>query len=183
VAKIYSSAQIAHIVGVDPTSINRWIDGGRLKAFRTPGGHRRVLEAELVTFLNAMGMPLPESLQPAGLSFLVVDKEEKFLRNMSRAISRSDRCGDVETASSMGEGLLLLGAYQPDVLVLDLDMDDLGGPERCAQLAEHALVKHTLIIGSTGGLAAKTAERFTESGVALILTKPFKPAELLDAIE
>lgn len=182
-AKIYSSAQIARMIGVDPTSVNRWIDGGRLNAFRTPGGHRRVVEAELVAFLQAMGMPLPESLQPAGLSFLVIDKEEKFLRSMQRAISRSDRCGDVEIASSLGEGLLLLGAYQPDVLVLDLDLEDLGGPDRCAQLAAHALVKHTLILGATSGLTEKVSQRFSEAGVALILTKPFKPADLLDAIE
>jgi excisionase family DNA binding protein len=31
----------SHIVGVDPDTLRRWADEGRVEVFRTPGGHRR----------------------------------------------------------------------------------------------------------------------------------------------
>jgi hypothetical protein len=38
------------------------MNGGRLKGFTTPGGHRRVEEADLVTFMREQGMPVPSAL-------------------------------------------------------------------------------------------------------------------------
>jgi excisionase family DNA binding protein len=34
-------------VGVDPDTLRRWADGGRVKAYSTPGGHRRFAVADL----------------------------------------------------------------------------------------------------------------------------------------
>ena len=56
----YSTFSIAKLLQVDPGSIANWIDQGLLKAHRTPGGHRRVGEADLRTFLASQQMPVPE---------------------------------------------------------------------------------------------------------------------------
>lgn len=37
----------SRLVGVDPDTLRRWADGGRVRAFATPGGHRRFSRAEL----------------------------------------------------------------------------------------------------------------------------------------
>lgn len=34
-------------LGVDPDTLRRWADGGRIRAYATPGGHRRFLRADL----------------------------------------------------------------------------------------------------------------------------------------
>ena len=38
----------SRLLGVDPDTLRRWADTGRLRAFTTPGGHRRFLRADLV---------------------------------------------------------------------------------------------------------------------------------------
>ncbi|MEO7663901.1 MAG: helix-turn-helix domain-containing protein [Candidatus Limnocylindrales bacterium] len=37
----------SRLVGVDPDTMRRWADGGRIRAFSTPGGHRRFSRADL----------------------------------------------------------------------------------------------------------------------------------------
>lgn len=37
----------ARLLGVTPQTVARWIDSGRLPAFRTLGGHRRIARADL----------------------------------------------------------------------------------------------------------------------------------------
>jgi excisionase family DNA binding protein len=39
--EVLSRADVAALFGVDPATVTRWADGGRLDSFRTPGGHRR----------------------------------------------------------------------------------------------------------------------------------------------
>jgi excisionase family DNA binding protein len=40
------------LLGVDPSTLRRWSDGGKVPVFRTPGGHRRYAEADLLAFLG-----------------------------------------------------------------------------------------------------------------------------------
>ena len=47
-----TSAQVAEMLGVGPTSVKRWADSGLLPCVRTPGGHRRFLREEVERFLQ-----------------------------------------------------------------------------------------------------------------------------------
>jgi excisionase family DNA binding protein len=42
----------SQLLGVHPTTLRTWVDGGLVHAFLTPGGHRRFQLAELRAFLN-----------------------------------------------------------------------------------------------------------------------------------
>lgn len=48
---------IAKHCGVSNTTVLRWIDAGRLPAFRLPGGHHRVGREDLIIFLKKYHMP------------------------------------------------------------------------------------------------------------------------------
>lgn len=39
--------QACRVLGVDESTLRRWADNGHVRAFRTPGGHRRFAETEL----------------------------------------------------------------------------------------------------------------------------------------
>lgn len=43
----YSVSQAAFLLGVCPTTIRRWDRDGKIRCIRTPGGHRRIEEAEI----------------------------------------------------------------------------------------------------------------------------------------
>src|SRR6185369_1482836 len=49
---ILTTFQAARLCGVSHKSIERWIDAGFLRGFRTPGGHRRVHRADLLEFIQ-----------------------------------------------------------------------------------------------------------------------------------
>lgn len=53
-----SPRELAAAVGVSESSVKRWVDDGRIGAFRTPGGHRRIAITEAVRFVRATGTPL-----------------------------------------------------------------------------------------------------------------------------
>jgi excisionase family DNA binding protein len=43
-----SLARACVILGVNQSTIRRWADSGEIRSYRTPGGHRRLAEADLV---------------------------------------------------------------------------------------------------------------------------------------
>jgi len=51
--------QAARLLGVSLPTVVKWIKEGRLEAYKTPGGHRRIPEAELKQFCETFGMPFP----------------------------------------------------------------------------------------------------------------------------
>jgi len=46
-AKMYRTSQVAALLGVTTSTVNRWIKAGKVKAMRTEGGHHRITEAEV----------------------------------------------------------------------------------------------------------------------------------------
>ena len=54
----YGVGEAATVLGVSTDTVRRWVDAGRLKATRTPGGRRQIDGVALARFaqsLNAMG--------------------------------------------------------------------------------------------------------------------------------
>lgn len=59
----YTTGAVARLCGVCMKTAGKWIDSGRLKGYRIPGGQdRRVLRSDLLAFLRREGMPLPPEL-------------------------------------------------------------------------------------------------------------------------
>ncbi|MGB6895651.1 MAG: helix-turn-helix domain-containing protein [Dehalococcoidia bacterium] len=50
-----SLREACRLLGVDESTLRRWADGGHLRTFRTPGGHRRFAESDLRDFLARRG--------------------------------------------------------------------------------------------------------------------------------
>ncbi len=47
-----SPRDLGHAIGVSESTVKRWIDGGRLRVMRTPGGHRRIPIGETIRFIR-----------------------------------------------------------------------------------------------------------------------------------
>jgi excisionase family DNA binding protein len=55
-------AEVAALFRVDPKTVTRWADAGKMTAVRTLGGHRRYLQDEVQNLLAS------SSLSPAEIS-------------------------------------------------------------------------------------------------------------------
>jgi excisionase family DNA binding protein len=51
--EIVSISEASHILGVNEATLRQWTDEGKLKAFITPGGHRRYSRADLKKFTTS----------------------------------------------------------------------------------------------------------------------------------
>ncbi|MFC1874229.1 helix-turn-helix domain-containing protein, partial [Chloroflexota bacterium] len=76
---LLSISEVSHLLGVSEAALRQWTDEGKIKAFITPGGHRRYARAELKKFMSSH----PRIL---GIKDLVVELEDtaQRLRETSR---------------------------------------------------------------------------------------------------
>ncbi len=51
---LLTPGQVAALFHVDPKTVTRWAHAGRLGSLRTPGGHRRFRESEVMRLLAAL---------------------------------------------------------------------------------------------------------------------------------
>jgi excisionase family DNA binding protein len=59
--EVLTRAEVAHVLGVHPSTVTRWAVDGLLRHFRTPTGERRYRRRDVQDFLNR---PRPERLAP-----------------------------------------------------------------------------------------------------------------------
>lgn len=50
-ARLLTSSQVAVLFGVHPKTVSRWVATGSLKSFKTPGGHHRFREADILPLM------------------------------------------------------------------------------------------------------------------------------------
>ena len=53
IPKLLTPAEVAQIFRVDPKTVTRWANIGRLRSVRTLGGHRRFFDDEVQALLKA----------------------------------------------------------------------------------------------------------------------------------
>ena len=59
----WTTGAIAEYCGVDRATVLRWIKKGRLTAYTTPGGHRRVRGDDFRKFLRDVNLPVDEAFE------------------------------------------------------------------------------------------------------------------------
>ena len=174
-----TSLEVAKLIDTSRTTVQRWIDAGQLKAFRTVGNHRRVKPDDLFAFLKRQGMPIPSGLQRK-VRILVIDDEGRYLRALKAVLERADKRFEVEIAEDGLDGLLTVGARHPDIVLLDAMMPGWDGFEVCRRLKRNPETKKILVVGMSG--LASNEEAFRKAGVDAFVKKPLDPQLLLAVV-
>ena len=97
--KNYSTFAIAQMLHVDPGSVANWIDQGLLKAYRTPGGHRRVTAGNLLCFLKNHDMPIPPTMVTGRRIRIMIVDEPRVSNRIANAIKKAHPDYDVTEVS------------------------------------------------------------------------------------
>lgn len=123
---------VSQICEVNPTTVQNWVKENKLKAFSTPGGHRRIRREDLISFMKEFSMPIPGELKNPASTILIVDDEKDVIELLTSLFETAEEELEVTGAQSGVEALLLIGARRPDLLILDHD----AGNERARGLSE-----------------------------------------------
>lgn len=178
----YGTVEIARMLGVSPTTAVNWIRAGRMPAYRTPGGHRRVKRDDLVKFVRDNGFPMPPDLDSKTLRVLIIDDDPGVREMLSTAFVELMPPGEVEvtTAADGTTGLIEVGRFKPQVLVLDILLPGIDGFEVLRRLKEHTEISPR-VLAISGSQDPDVGPRCIQSGAVEFFPKPLDPMELVEA--
>jgi len=182
---VFTTFEAAKLCHVSPLSIINWVNAGRLPAFRTPGGHRRIRREDLGRFMRENGIPLPEELRDGSgrKRVLVVDDEPAIRDVIAENLSRRPNSYDVMTAADGFEAGRLVATFRPDAVLLDLRMPGLDGFQVCRTIKGDSETAWTVVIAMTGYHTPETEARILECGADRCLAKPIEPSAVAAVID
>ena len=164
--------QAAKYLGVAQSTIRKWSDSGRVRAFKTPGRHRRYRRDDLDAFLQRSA---PESR--SGPIVLIVDDDER-LREYVR-VNLEMEGYTVHEAGSGEEGMKVLDELRPDLVLLDVMMPKVDGWEMLQLMHERHGVGSIPVVMFSGKVDEAAADEAAERGAQGFIGKPFDPQELI----
>jgi excisionase family DNA binding protein len=164
--------EISQICEVNPTTVQNWVKEKKLKAYVTPGGHRRVRREDLISFMKEFGMPIPMQLESAPPFVLIVDDEKSVIDVVTSLMRTGDQAIEIAGAQSGIEALLIIGERKPDLLILDIAMPGMNGIEVCQRLKSSAVTKKIKIVAISGVPDPAIRQGSLAAGADLFFAKP-----------
>ncbi|GAK50338.1 multi-sensor hybrid histidine kinase [Candidatus Moduliflexus flocculans] len=113
-------------------------------------------------------------------SILLVDDDQMTLEVMEDALTTTGYT--VYTGKSGREGLELALANTPDIIIMDLLMDDMDGFEATRRLKTHDRTKAIPVIACSAVATTEFQQKARESGCIGYMTKPIHPDQLVEQI-
>ncbi len=182
---VFTTFEAAKLCHVSPLSIINWVNAGRLPAFRTPGGHRRIRREDLITFMKENGIPLTDELGAgSGRSRVMVVDDDAAIRDLlAQHLGAREEPFEVMTASDGFEAGRLVATFKPDVVLLDLRMPGMDGFQVCRTIKADPESSGTIVIAMTGFHTPETEARIKECGAIECFTKPVEASVLASYID
>lgn len=182
-----STHRISRLLQVSTQTVISWTDSGRLRSLRTQGGHRRVRPTDLRDFLEQSKLPVPPQLQSGsddGKSLVfVVDDDPLTIRAIQRALAPySDRVL-VDGCTDGVESLVLIGAAQPDLVLLDIHMEGIDGFEICRRLNRLERAARFPVVAITAFPSAEDRSRMLNYGALDYWVKPIEAHAVLRVLQ
>ena len=177
---VFTTGEIASHCHVSQETVANWIKGGRLKAYATPGRHRRIRLGDLREFLVEHGMPplSPRAAPPARRRrVLVVDDDPAFLNLVTRLLDRDERYETATAADGFEAGIQIL-RFRPDLVILDLMMPNLDGFKVCSSIRLTPETRDLLVLVVTGYADEGNLQRALQAGADHCMTKPLSVSSL-----
>ncbi|MFP4225239.1 MAG: response regulator [Desulfobacterales bacterium] len=168
---------------VSPKTIINWIESGLIKAYKTPGGHRRINRKDLIAFMENQGMPLPEKEVETGrIKILVVDDDPIIVESIVQALEEDEYDYEVISAADGFEAGIQVSHFQPDLLILDIMMPDIKGFDVCQKVKSNPETKDTKIIVLSAYLDEKKFKQMKEHGADACYSKPLPLPQLKEEV-
>lgn len=171
-----STREAARQLGVSVRTAQLWVEEGRLNAWKTPGGHRRIL-------VESVGRLLSEQRRAGGagtepFQILVVRENEVDRRNLQAALAALLSDCQVSVAEDGFEGLIRIGEQAPEVLIIDLVVTGLDLVRLVRVLTAAGRGRAMLIVVLVASDADRLELRSSLPDEVVIVTTPVDGAEL-----
>ena len=179
--KILTIPQAAKYCAISRWTLRNFVRSGELKVSRTPGGHYRIHQSDLESFIYEKGVyPLAHN-RFLDKKILIVD-DDPLIRDMfTQILSRKGY--QVETAADGFDAGFKIKGFMPGLIILDLMMPGLDGFEVCRRVKEKSEIAHIKILAITGYDTKENRDRIMAAGADDYLAKPLGKSILLQKVE
>lgn len=170
-----STTEAAQQLGMAVRSVQLMVDRGELQAWKTPGGHRRILRSSLDAWLASRAAPAAAAPAPAVVraprptTLLLIEDSVHFQNLISLIVKRELPEAELHVASDGIAGLAMAGRLEPDVLLIDILLPGIDGAALITSLRSHPqFARSRLIVVTALDEAQREPYRFALEGVPVV---------------
>jgi excisionase family DNA binding protein len=177
-----TTREAAQRLGVSLRTVQLWVESGVLRAWKTAGGHRRILVTSVDDILTQRRLALsdaPETLAPASpFTVVVVEDDPDLLKLYRLQVNAWKLPLRLVMATNGFEGLVRIGETQPQLLISDLNMPGMDGFRMIRSLRASTDYNDMEIVAVTALDKAEIADRGGLPEDVKVMTKPVPFSEL-----
>lgn len=172
-----TTREAAEMLGICVRTAQLWVENGRLQAWKTPGGHRRILRESINAQLREREKECGITLE--GFDILIVEDDPVQRQLLQTLLAEIAPGISVRTAYNGVEGLIKIGERQPHVLITDLLMPGLDGFHLLNTLTSSPLLRPIQFIVTTGLSEEEIARRGGLPERVVVFHKPIQTPILI----
>ena len=166
----YSTVETAKLLGVSVRTVQLWVENGALEAWKTAGGHRRIVASSVDDYINRH--QTKSETANTRKRILVVEDNPTVSKFYEAAIKSWGLPVDVVVKNDGFEGLVEIGRKIPDLVISDVYMPGMDGLQMIRSMYKSQLLSSDQIIIISGLTQDSIQDRGgIPSGVAFF-TKP-----------
>jgi excisionase family DNA binding protein len=185
-----STAHLARRLGVSVPTVQRWVDLGHLKAWKTVGGHRRIDAESAENFIRtqtqqrggeAMDAAAPaEAVVP--FSVLVVDDNPDDRDLLCALVEVAVPGARIVVAGNGFDALIEVGKAMPDLIVTDITMAHMDGVEMIRHLCAQGGARPPAIVAVSSHTPAHIERLGGLPACVTLLAKPVEPTRFVETV-
>lgn len=176
---LYTTNQLAKLFGVVPTTVIDWIEKGKLEAFKTLGGHRRITHAAVLDFLERNHLPYPPAFAHDAPKVVVLDAQSEALKAAGAALAQGLPDSRVFLESHSVDALVRLGVERPRLFVFDGQLPGVDPLELCRRVKENEALAPIKILALVADAADPLlSDRLRAAGADEVLARGSVVTEL-----
>ena len=127
-----TTRQAAELLGVSVRTVQLWVESGVLRAWKTPGGHRRVARDSVMALMevpqSAPAKAKSDSQADSSVFKVVIIEDDAHLRRLYElTMSNWNLPIYVHVCENGFAGLVDIGRMCPALVIIDLDMPGMDG--------------------------------------------------------
>lgn len=180
-----STIEAAQQLGTSVQTVQRWMDRGYLRGWRTPGGHRRVDVASVREFLERARAQVESPRDngtvrsPSVSRVMIVDDSPDDLELLAAVAKIVMPRAELVLMNNGFAALTSIGQLPPDLLITDVAMPGIDGLEMLRSLRELPRFATLPVIAVSSYTLEELAERYSALPDDLrYMRKPVTPSAL-----